>query len=413
MYRGQNMSERQELREKNLKMFEEKFPAIYLALKDFEPISELQVDDNGNCDVVFNGQRFYEMDAKKFAENQLTKFWNSPVRFEIAKPHPESLDSYAGPALENILKRAANAGVTYHEGVINPKSFITAVLGIGLGFHLDEIVEKTDCRALVITDLNYEFLFHSLDLCDWKRLDDVLTERDGFMRIAIDSSPDILANFIRLFIRGSNTSGLDGLTFFQHQKNPVLDEARTKLFKDVNLILTSLGFFYDETLMMTNAHKNLCNGDAKYYVHPEKKFPVNAPVFVIGSGPSLDECLPIIKENADRAFIISAGTSLRPLIVNGIVPDMHLEQENLNVILTVGQVAKDYDLSKILFVAATTVDPEATAHFDSTLYYSRASLSPFSIYFDDRKTCLKSPHNTVVNASFSFVQELYFELHPK
>jgi hypothetical protein len=94
--------------------------------------------------------------------------------------------------------------------------------------------------------------------------------------------------------------------------------------------------------------------------------------------------------------------------VNGITPDMHLEQENLNVKLTVGQVAKDYDLSEILLIAASTVDPEATGYFNNILYYSRRSLSPYPIYFDDLENCLDRPHNTVVNASFSFVQELGF-----
>jgi hypothetical protein len=402
------MSAKKNLRKNNLKMFEEKYPAIHVILKDFQPLSELKIDKDGNADIVFDGQNFYGMSAKEFAEEQLAEFWKVPTRFAISPPNPDSLDDYAGPALFNILKRAQKADVKYHHAVTDRKSFTVAILGIGLGYHIDDIVEVTDCRALVIADLNYEFLYHSLDVYDWKKLDETITKRDGFIRFVFDSSPEGLAIFIRLFIRGSNTAGLDGLTFYMHQRNAVLNEARAKLFKDINLIVSSLGFFYDETLMLSNVHKNFCKGDAKYYVRPHKRFPVDAPVFVVGSGPSLDECLPIIKENADRAFIISAGTSLRPLVVNGIIPDIHIEQENLNVNLTVEQVSKDYDISSVLLVAATSVDPEASGNFKNTLYYSRRSLSPFPIYFDDLETTLERPHNTVVNASFSLVQELGF-----
>jgi hypothetical protein len=402
------MSDKKNLREKNLEMFERRYPNIHVALKDYSPLSALVIDDDGNTDVSFDNQSFYQMDAKEFAEQQLEEYWKVPTRFAITPPNPSTLDTYAGPRLFNILSRSEKAGIEYQLAFADRTSFTLVVLGVGLGYHINSLVEHTECRAVCFVDVNYEFLYHSLEIYDWVELDEILEEREGLMRFVVDSNPKNLSLFVRQFIRGSNTAGLDGLTFFQHHRNAVLNEARVEVFNGLGLVISSLGFFYDETLMLKNIHKNFHEGNSKYYLRRHDRFPVDAPVFVVGSGPSLDNCLPIIKENADRAFIISAGTSLRPLVLNGIMPDIHLEQENLNVLVTVGQVSKDHDLSSILFMASSTVDPEAIAQFKNVLFYNRKSLSPFSIYFNDDETTLERPHNTVVNAAFSFVQELGF-----
>ncbi|MBT3766420.1 MAG: motility associated factor glycosyltransferase family protein [Rhodospirillaceae bacterium] len=403
------MVDREELRKNNLEMFEAIYPEIYAALKDYKPISELRIDEDGEPDVWFDGQYYYNNKAAEFAKNQLEKTWALPTRVEINPPQTDGMDDYAGPTLFNILLRADKEDISYHRRIVSDNAFTVVVFGIGLGLHIDEIVERTNCSAIVFADVNYEFLYHSLEVYDWEKLDELITSRNGRIKFVIDTSPDQIGIYARLFIRGSNIGGVDGVSIIMHQKNAILDEAFQKLARDVNLIATSLGFFYDETLMLKNCHVNLCSGESKYYQRPNEMFPADIPVFVVGSGPSLDACLPMIKKNADRAFIISAGTSLRPLVFNGILPDMHLEQENLNVDLTVDQVAEKYDLSSILYVAATTVDPTVTKYFDNIIYYSRASLSPFPIYFDDKASTLERPHNTVVNASFSFAQELGFK----
>jgi hypothetical protein len=403
------MQDREKLRKNNLEMFKTRHPAHYQMLMKFEPRTELVFDEDGNPDVSFDGQLFYSNDAQKFAEDQLEEFWENPLRVYLSPPEPDILDDYAGKSISNMLAYGVEQELTYQHTPLDADAFTVIIMGVGLGFHIDEIIEKTNCRAVTIVDINEEFLYHSLDVYDWVKLDEVITSREGWLRFAIDKSPKILSDYMRLFVRGSNTAGLDGLTVYQHQNNPIFEQARATFFQEINLIMTSLGFFYDETLMLKNCHANFYGGESKYYKRPSEALPGDFPVFVVGSGPSLDACLPIIKANSDRAFIISAGTSLRPLVVNGITPDMHLEQENLNVNLTVSQVAADHDLSKVLYIAASTVEPKATRHFDRVIYYSRISLSPYPIYFNDKETCLEHPHNTVVNASFSFVQELGFK----
>lgn len=55
------------------------------------------------------------------------------------------------------------------------------------------------------------------------------------------------------------------------------------------------------------------------------------PVIVIGAGGSLDEAIPVIKENENKAAIIAVDAALKPLLAAGIKPDFvaAIERENL------------------------------------------------------------------------------------
>lgn len=48
----------------------------------------------------------------------------------------------------------------------------------------------------------------------------------------------------------------------------------------------------------------------------------NCPAIVIGSGPSLDEQIPLLKKHKDRAFLIAVDSALPALLGSGISPDM-------------------------------------------------------------------------------------------
>lgn len=46
------------------------------------------------------------------------------------------------------------------------------------------------------------------------------------------------------------------------------------------------------------------------------------PAFVVGSGPSLDESLPALREAAGKGMIFAAGSALKPLLAGGVRPDV-------------------------------------------------------------------------------------------
>ena len=93
---------------------------------------------------------------------------------------------------------------------------------------------------------------------------------------------------------------------------------------DSNLILSGLGFYFDETVMITNTFENLHSGDAQMTRFSRSKIRSN-PVFIVASGPSLDKDIEWIKKNQDKAVVFACGSAIMPLLRNGIQPDFSVE----------------------------------------------------------------------------------------
>jgi hypothetical protein len=51
------------------------------------------------------------------------------------------------------------------------------------------------------------------------------------------------------------------------------------------------------------------------------------PSIIVGVGPSLDECWPALKAAAGRALIIATDAAFRPLLANGVRPDLVLSYD--------------------------------------------------------------------------------------
>ena len=126
---------------------------------------------------------------------------------------------------------------------------------------------------------------------------------------------------------------------------------------------------------------NLKNYRGHIYEKQSNNVPI--PAFIVGSAPSLDESIDVIKRYKDRAIIISCGTALGVLLGNGITPDFHVEMENTPEILDViAYQSKTYDISPVRLVASYTVAPKIADHFSTAIYYLRANLSPAAIFSD-------------------------------
>lgn len=398
---------RQKLRKKNLAIIKERAGGLYDILDGYEPISELVVDEDGGADVVFSGKYFYSQKAESYAEKQLAEYWKTPTRITLGLLEPGLFDEFGEPFLENLLRRSTEKGVEFQVGHTSHESFFLFVMGFGLGMHVQELVEKTECKALLIVEPNAEFFHHSLEVFDWTRLLETLAERDGAFEILVNNNPDRINLIIRGWLRSQNPISVDGATCYVHYNNPSFSSALKKLRADQNLILSGLGYFYDETLMIRHTHHNLYAGTERVYNRKEQGL-LSPPVFVIGNGPSLDNDLDFLRENQHKAIIVSSGSALRPLLMSGIEPDFQMETENIDVRPLIAQVAEDYDLSSTYLVTSTTVDIDVPPFFDEVLYYFRGSLSPFPIFCDNSDRCLDNPNPTVVNASLSFAIESGF-----
>ena len=398
----------EELRARNLSVFKNHMGGVYSAIDNYEPKSKLIYTESGEPDIEFMGTHLYnEEGAYAYTRNQLDKFWKTPNRLYQNLLDSRSLDNHAGEFGTGLMKRVLKTDITFREIPESRSAYFMVVMGIGLAPHLDELVEETNCQSLLIVEPNLEFLYHSTFVYDWERLVEKFSGDRSFQLI-LSSKPEDITTVIQTAIRAQNPAGLDGTVFYNHYPNSVLQKSYTDLReRDIAVGMMGLGFFEDEIHMITQTYENLRGG--KVRMLDEIDGHMDIPVFIVGSGPSLDESLPIIKENQDKAVIVGCGSALDPLLANGITPDFLVLLERDPDLLPFQQgSSEEFDMSGICLVGATNLYPGIADLYDETIMFFRPGISPYPLFARNSRQMMIKPDPLVANGALSFSQRTGF-----
>ena len=138
------------------------------------------------------------------------------------------------------------------------------------------------------------------------------------------------------------------------------------------------------------------------------------PVFIVGNGPSLDDLIPLIKEEADAAIIVSCGTALQTLYKHGITPHFHAEIESNRSTYdwAIRVNAPDY-LKQISLISCNGIHPDTcNLYKDVYLAFKQGEASTVSIAeLYPKKTfgALDAAYPTVTNFAMNLLTEIGFE----
>lgn len=399
--------DRARLKARNLELFRRcTVESVYRRLTSLEPKWELVFDEDGNPDLMADGKSVLRPDPAD-ADYPPNFAPGSIIRFTATAPNRDRIDVHTFRFLDATLNRAAEEGITFYDQPTTYDTFYLVIFGIGLGRHIRPLIEQTNGLNVILVEPDIEFLWHSLEVCDWIDLIGGIQERGGEVDFILTEDVHEISGNIWKNMKRTNPCSADGFICCVHHHPHMVEKVIDDLTHDVSLITSELGFFYDETLMMWNTHQNLNQKNTRVFTRAPDKDP-GLPAFIVGSGPSLDDALEVIKENEGNAVIISCGSALRPLILNGITPDFQIELENLNVSPMVSQVAEDHDLSSVTILASSTVDTGALSPFGDIIFYFRYSLSPYPLYCGSDVYSLSLGGPTVTNAGLSFAQDSGF-----
>ena len=379
------------LRESNITFFEEKFPEIAMQIKAIEEsLSSVVCSEEGEpLDIDLGGKgRLYKAGetARLYSEKQAEDYSRHFRVIMLNRPVGtggtiEVSDRY------NIFmgKTLVDAKVTGLSMVPVAPSGYMMIFGVGLGFHLEKILEWSSkfTEAVVIIEPFIEFLNHSLDYIDWKALGERLDEEGRKLKIFVDSSPKVIKDKLYEMIRDKGATTLDGTYVYNHYFSWIFDEVITHFSSEAYSEFIVRGFFEDEVKMITNSTRNFLYRDFRLLegrIRQKRK----EPFFVIGSGPSLDKTIETVRKWKDHAVIFSGGTALRVLLSNGIRPDFHCELENGETTYTaLESVDREFGLKGIKLISSCTIDPKAAELFDEVYLYFRDSVSSTKIFAED------------------------------
>lgn len=361
--------------------FAKHFPKVMAGIQKGSPVNSSVVLENGQpVDIRVEGQLIYGGDARRFAGGQVAAFIQKPLRFFVQRLDLSGIVTGVGRRLILEIEKGLRSdafGECTSQPTDNPTFLV--VFGVGLGHHLKELVEKTQARWLIIVEPLVEFFEHSFHVVDWAELVADFEGKGGSVHIITEIEPDKIVKAISGVISTKGIPYADGSWVFTHYPFWAFTELRNCLHEAIEFAFINRGFYEDELVMMRNAVENYATRDF-WLLEARPRLRRLETAAIVAAGPSLDEGIETLHRIRERIVLFSAGTALRALLRNGIVPDYHCELENVDAVCdALAEAAKFGDLSQITLIASATVHPRVPPLFRDTIFYFRDLVSPTQI----------------------------------
>jgi hypothetical protein len=364
--------------------FAGRFPQLADAIAAKSAQASLVLDGDVPVDILVGDRRIYGGDARQRSRGQIDEFMAKPLRLIMESPNAAGLVSEICIGLMLAMERTlAEAGVSeLSRGPISAPTFLV-VFGVGLGYHLEELIRRTGARWIIVVEPFLEFIGHSFTAVDWEAILERVDAVEGAMHLVTDLDPGRIVSEIMGKVAAHGTPFLDGTWVFTHYPLWAFAEAGKRLHGAAEFAYINRGFFEDEIVMLTNAVANFSNHSFSLLdARPRRHRPETAAI--VGAGPSLDEGIETLHRIRDRIVLFSGGTALRPLLRAGLVPDFHCELENgPQVYEVISEARKHGDLSPVRLIASATVDPRVASMFGDAILFFRDSVSSTCILRGD------------------------------
>ena len=361
---------------RNRNAFRRWFPYVWEQISTIEdPVSKL-VEENGRpVNIDLGDISLYPDPAPDWTAVQLQGFFEDPDRIGFFNPSHCNISPVSFGVLREIVQyfedNPGKRGAAYPMVDIG----FAFLFGIGLGYHVEEFIRRKAAYHIILIEPFAEFLVHSMAAIDWWKIFRDARRKGIYLHFLVGQPPAEIVKGIENVVMARGSTFLDGSYAYVHYFAWPLKEARTLLNERIKVFYLSSGFFEDEILMMRNTYYNL-RGPAFRLVDRKRHHEQSTPVFIVGSGPSLDRDIAAIKKWRDRVIVFSCGTAIGILLKNGIRPDLHVENENtFPLVKNLREFKNRYGFEGIRLVATTTVRPEAAELFDSKWLYFRSPLS--------------------------------------
>lgn len=320
----------------NLEIFRQYYPDIFDAVSKYKPKEDfcIHVTKSGHGNFRPTGSEvvLYNDNPKAQAKEQVDKYTSHAnfgrtdyISTQELKTNDERLHMKYMSRVSSVLselKYEKSHKVTSRL----PSHYPTALIfGVGLGYHITELLEKHSFDYIFICEPDFELFFASLFCIDWHEVIKGLDESGGslFLCIGVDYEA-FFEEVYRISLDVGSTAFINSFCF-QHYPSKVINELIKSFFKNYYQLQQGFGFYNDGITGLAHSIYNVENG-AEFYFRDKNNnhYLSDIPVFVVGNGPSLDQSIELIKENKDKAIIFAAGTALQSLLKVGIKPDFHV-----------------------------------------------------------------------------------------
>ena len=404
----------------NIEAFAKYYPDIAKEFSDYKPVKwEPKANQSGEVNLfhIETCTPLYGDSPKRESELAYEAFVKQPNRDNL-------ILGYAGGKLihyshHKMVRKIQEhlAGMEEEESKLPETVKSMLLFGMGAGYQLEALSDSRDIEKLFVCEPNRDYFFASLFAIDWAAILNKVEEKRHriYLNIGDDGTNlvrDLLSQFHSI---GTHIIANTYLTL--GYDNEVLLPAVDKLREDLRLIV-AMGEYFEHSRFGTTHTKWAVENNIGFYRKsgvPELSRNLSeVAVFIVGNGPSLDNLLPLLKEERERAIVISCGTALQAMHSNGIVPDFHAEVESNRASFDWASRIGDKDyLKQINFISCNGVHPDTVKLYKDTFLAFKEGESS-TVFMKELFPELELPYlhfsyPTVSNFVINYVLELGFK----
>lgn len=324
---------------------------------------------------------------------------NSPIQWAMQ----EKLYK-AGPFSELKLTQSFLTPLERYKSDYLP---LVRVYGIGLGYHLTEMLRLKNISYMTVYEPNLDLFYTSLFTIPWSVIFKYFSTKGKAINLVIGGTPDTAIESNLFFISKKLmplTSCFYRYKHFNHQsiaeiisKEPQRDAVERQQI--------DAGWYEDQRAGFYLSARNIKKRN-KFYTG--KTISSYSRAFIVGSGPSLDETISYITKHKDDAIIISCGSAMTPLIKAGVIPDYQIVQERT---WHFPKHEEKHDLEivkKISLLKLNVISPKIDHYYKETLVFQKFR-DPGSSILGPEYPVTTAVNPTVTNAGIAICAELGME----
>ncbi|WP_200763831.1 6-hydroxymethylpterin diphosphokinase MptE-like protein [Nitrosophilus alvini] len=397
---------------KNMKHIKKNSPELYRKLTStgYDEKWNIHIHEaDGKLNLLLDGKPLYEIDIKEHSIINVENFVN---RFlQKSKTHVDvfiNTTEYFRESLHfKLLKKVDSLSFdkkfyTFEEGKDSEKVIhLLVVYGVGFGYHIKELLKKIKVRNIILADLDIELIRPSLYTMDWEEV-----FKDTNVTIAYGRDEKVLAKNIIKELKTINEVYAGMYYEYPLYESRVFKQVMQNIRYEEDEVIRGWGFFEDEIISLEHTYQNI-EKKPPFYVR-KKKIDKDTPVFIVGSGPSLDKDIETIKKYRDDVVIFSCGTALKPLVKNGLIPDYEFILERLKP--PYDALLKTLSKEELKKLSIITVNLAYPGIYDlgGDKYMVLRVGDAGSFIFDEDYYYLVNTSPTVTNLAFSFALNMGF-----
>ena len=378
-------------------------------------ISHLEINPTQmGINIKIDNNMIYPQDINTAIDNQVKTFLSNPIAISNYLPSynkkmkGNELHSKLLENIEKISSYDSTNRVDYNKNKNLDTIPILIVSGVGNGLHIEKLIKSKKVKNIIIHDKDYSFLKLSMHIIDWKNIFDYFNQPSYSIDIFISNNAKHIAYSTINSITSNFPYKAYYIPYYSHYNSTFFNDINKHFIDKSQLMFQGLGFIDDELNSLRKTLKNLDHNIPVYM--GTNDIPKNSTLFIVASGPSLDNDIEYIKKHKDDVVIFSCGTALRILEKNGITPDFHFEierEEEIHDVLQ--QYTSKHIRDKVALVGLNVLyDKVFTEDFKESYLYFRGSDSGASI-IPNNIPKLFHTNPTVTNGAISFATEFNWD----